>query len=96
MYLPTPEDFAPWVGRSVRLATVPAAVEITLLRIDRKPHLRNDFREPFTLIFESPEAVLLLDETYAMECGRNGPHDIFISQLQPRPGHPRLYQAVFS
>ncbi|MGY2736118.1 DUF6916 family protein [Sphingomonas sp. UYP23] len=95
MYLPTPEDFTPWLGRSVRLATVPAPVEITLLRIDRKPHLLNDFREPFILIFESPESVLLLDETYAMDCGRNGPHDIYISQLQPKPGHPRLYQAVF-
>ncbi|RYY15332.1 MAG: hypothetical protein EON55_06570 [Alphaproteobacteria bacterium] len=96
MYLPTPDDFAPWVGRSVRLATVPAPVEITLLRIDRSQRLLNAFREPFVLIFESPEDVLLLDETYAMDCGRNGPHAIYISQLHPRPGQPRRYQAVFS
>lgn len=96
MYLPTPEDFLPWVGKSVRIATIPQPVEVTLLRIDRKPHLLNEFREPFTLIFQSPESVYLLDETYEMDCGKNGPHNIYISQLQPRPGEPRLYQAVFS
>lgn len=96
MYLPTSEDFLPWVGKSVRIATIPQPVEVTLLRIDRKPHLLNEFREPFTLIFQSPESVYLLDETYEMDCGKNGPHNIYISQLQPRPGEPRLYQAVFS
>lgn len=96
MYLPTPEDFEPWVGRKVRVTAVPEPIEITLLRIERKPALINDFREPYTLIFESPESVYLLDETYEMDCGKGGPYNIFISQLQPRPGQPRLYQAVFS
>ncbi|MGJ3648711.1 DUF6916 family protein [Sphingomonas sp. GlSt437] len=96
MKLPTPEDFEPWVGKKIRLSTVPEPIEITLLRIERKPHLLNEFREPFTLIFESPEQIYLLDETYNMDCGKGGPHDIYISQIQPRPGQPRLYQANFS
>lgn len=96
MSLPTPDDFRPWVGKQVRVSTVPQPIEITLVRIDQAPSLINEFREPFTLIFESPEQVYLLDAIYEMDCGKGGPHNIYISQLQPRPGEPRLYQAVFA
>lgn len=96
MYLPTPDDFMPWVGKAVRVSTVPEPIEIMLARVERKPHLTNDFREPFTLIFESPEEVCLIDATYSFDCGKGGPYDIHITQLQPRPGKPRLYQAIFS
>ena len=95
MKLPTPEDFEPWVGKVVRVLTVPEPVEVRLLRLHRKAHLVNEFRDPFTLIFESPETVYLLDETYEFDCGNGGPYPIAISQLQPRPGQPRLYQATF-
>ncbi len=95
MHLLTPEDFEPWVGRAVRVATVPEPVEITLQRIDRHPPLRGiDAREPFSLYFEAPSHVYLLDEAYEFDCGKGGPHTILISQLQPTGTH-RYYQAVF-
>lgn len=95
MKLPTADDFEPWVGKAVRVLTVPEPIEVQLLRIQRQAHLVNEFREPFTLIFESPEAICLIDETYQFDCGKGGPYAIAISQLHPRPGKPRLYQATF-
>jgi len=96
MYLLTPEDFEPWVGRKVRLNTLPAPVEITLARIERRPRLIGiDTREPFSLFFEAPLAVCLMDAAYEFDCGRGGPHSIMITQLMPKPT-ARVYQAVFS
>jgi hypothetical protein len=37
MYLMTPEDFGPWVGRQVRVKTILKPVEVTLARLERKP-----------------------------------------------------------
>lgn len=92
----TPEDFEPWVGRKVRVATIPEPVEITLAQIQRRSPLRGfDMREPFSLFFESPLEVYLIDGTYGLDCGKGGPHDILITQLQPYPDR-RLYEAVFS
>lgn len=97
MPLLTPEDFEPWVGRTVRVSTVPHPVEITLERIERRGPLsaQLDFREPFSLFFHAPANVYLLDDTYQFDCGKGGPHDIFITQLSPSHGH-RHYQAIFS
>jgi hypothetical protein len=95
MYLMTPEDFEPWVGRAVRVATIPEPVELTLVRLERKPVFVGSEREPFSLYFESPEEVYLLDAAYEFDCGRGGPYTILISQLQPKGGR-RHYQAVFS
>lgn len=97
MHLLTPEDFAPWVGRKVRINTLPNPVEITLARIERRPPLTRevDFREPYSLYFEAPLDVYLLDMAYEFDCGRGGPHNIFIVQLQPS-ATARNYQAVFS
>ncbi|MDQ0250140.1 hypothetical protein J2W22_002204 [Sphingomonas kyeonggiensis] len=92
----TPEDFEPWVGRKVRLSTIPEPVEITLASIQRRPALIGiDVRPPFSLFFEAPLEVYLLDNTYEMDCGKGGPHAILITQLQPLPDR-RIYQAVFS
>jgi hypothetical protein len=92
----TPEDFGPWVGRKVRVATLPEAVEITLERIQRRPPLRGiDVREPFSLFFESPLETYLIDGTYELDCGKGGPHAILITQLQPFADR-RCYEAVFS
>jgi hypothetical protein len=90
------DDFAPWVGRNVRVKTYPQPVEIKLDRIARQDQfpMRCEFREPFSLFFVSPETVYLLDGTYEFDCGRGGPHMIFISQLKPGEGC-RRYQAVF-
>ena len=63
MKLPTPEDFEPWVGKVVRVLTVPEPVEVRLLRLHRKAHLVNEFREPFTHIIGSPETDNLLEAT---------------------------------
>ena len=95
MALMTPEDFDPWVGRAVRVNTVPAPVEVLLTRVERHKVFPGAFREPFSLFFESAQAVYLLDATYEFDCGRGGPHTIHISQLRRPPG-PRLYQAVFN
>ncbi len=95
MHLMTPEDFEPWVGRAVRVSTVPEPVELILARIVRHKVLPGDFREPFTLFFESPMDVSLIDETYEFDCGRGGPYSISISQKQPLPGR-RLYEAFFN
>jgi len=96
MQLLKPEDFEPWVGRKVRVNTIPQPVEVTLERIERRSPLRGfDVREPFSLFFDAPLDVYLIDATYEFDCGRGGPHAIFITQLQPSPGQ-RHYQAVFS
>ncbi|WP_066798861.1 DUF6916 family protein [Sphingomonas soli] len=96
MGLLTPESFEPWLGRKVRVATLPEPVEITLARITRHSPLRGiDVREPFSLFFEAPFEAYLIDATYSLDCGRGGPHEILLTQLQPRDGH-RVYEAVFS
>ncbi len=92
----TPEDFEPWVGRKVRVSTLPEPVEITLSQIFRRSPLRGiDVRTPFSLFFESPLDVYLIDAAYDLDCGRGGPHSILITQLQPLPDR-RIYEAVFS
>jgi hypothetical protein len=90
-----PEDFEPWIGREVRVSTVPALISLKLVRLERRPWRGSDFREPFVMYFESPEAVYLLDATYEFDCGRGGPYAIHISQLRPHSGR-RRYQAVFN
>ncbi|MDF2384420.1 hypothetical protein JMG10_23310 [Nostoc ellipsosporum NOK] len=96
MRMLAPEDFEPWVGRKVRLSTLPNPVEITLVRIERRPALIGiDTRSPFSLFFEAPLGVYLMDASYEMDCGKGGPHDILISQLVPS-ATTRHYQAVFS
>lgn len=96
MYLLTPEDFQPWVGKKVRVNTLPEPVELTLARIEVRPKLIGiDTRQPFSLFFTAPLAVYLLDMEYEFDCGRGGPHGIHIQQLFPGPTH-RNYQAVFS
>jgi hypothetical protein len=95
MYLMKPEDFEPWVGRAVRVNTVPEPVEVTLTQIKRKPLYPGAEREPFSLFFESPEEVYLLNLAYEFDCGRGGPYSILIAQLRPKPGR-RVYEAVFN
>jgi hypothetical protein len=95
MYLMTPEDFEPWVGRKVRIKTIPQPVEVTLARLQRRPLFVGAEREPFSLFFESPLEVYLLDAAYEFDCGRGGPYTILISQLLPKPDR-RIYEAVFS
>lgn len=91
-----PEDFEPWVGRAVRVATVPEPVELVLARVQRHAALPTfDVREPFTLWFEAPMEVFLIDETYEFDCGRGGPYAISISQKEPSQGR-RLYEAFFN
>lgn len=92
----TPEDFEPWIGRKVRINTLPEAVEVTLERVERRGALRGlDFREPFSLFFDAPMHVYLVDASYEFDCGKGGPHEIYITQLHPS-AHARHYQAVFS
>lgn len=97
MQLLTPEDFQPWVGRAVKVNTLPDAVEIRLARVDVLPRFSPalDHRQPFTLIFEAPLHVILLDLPYEMDCGRGGPHTIFISQKPPLSDR-RIYEAAFN
>ncbi|MDG2535818.1 hypothetical protein P6144_19305 [Sphingomonas sp. HITSZ_GF] len=96
MQLLTADDFEPWVGRKVRIATLPNPVEVTLERIERRPPLIGiDTREPFSLFFDAPSAVYLLDTTYEFDCGKGGPHNIHITQLMPSAAS-RHYEAVFS
>ena len=91
-----PEDFEPWVGRKVRVGTLPEPVEITLARVQRRgPSPILDVREPFSLFFESPIEAYLVDGSYEIDCGKNGPHEILITQLQPQPDR-RVYEAVFN
>lgn len=94
MGLLSAKDFEPWVGKMVRILAVPAPVEILLVRI-AKPLIRtNGERSPFTLHFESPLDVQLLDGTYSFDCGKGGPHTIYISGKQP--GRTRTYEAIFN
>jgi len=95
MRLMTPEDFEPWVGKMVRIATAPQPIEVKLARLQRSKWNAQDFRAPFTLLFEAPDYVYLLDMAYEFDCGHGGPYSIFITQLQPQPGK-RFYQAVFN
>jgi len=95
MHLLTPEDFQPWLGRKVRINTEPRAAEVVLERIDRRRVLPGiDQREPFTLVFTATRDTYLLDMAYEFDCGKGGPHSIFISQMQPSADR-RHYQAVF-
>lgn len=96
MQLLKPEDFEPWVGKKVRVNTVPQPVEIVLSRIQRNPELDMlNIREPFILFFEAPLDVYLLDATYEFDCGRGGPYHIDISQMPPSKTL-RHYQAMFN
>lgn len=96
MRLVTPEDFEPWLGRPVRIDSAPRPIELLLARIDRMPPIVGaDFREPFSMLFEAPWSVLLLDATYAFDCGRGGPYAFHVTQLLPR-GRTRRYQAIFT
>lgn len=96
MRLLTPEDFEPWVGKKVRVNTIPNPVEVTLERIERRPALIGfDVRAPFSLFFDSHFNIVLMDTTYEFDCGKGGPHKIHITQLQPSATQ-RYYQAVFS
>ena len=96
MILLTPEDFEPWVGRKVRVGTVPESVEITLGRIHRRNVIAGfDVRVPFSLYFESALDTYLIDGTYEFDCGKGGPHAICVTQLQPQPDR-RIYEAVFA
>lgn len=97
MRLLEPEDFQAWVGKKVKVNTAPIAVEVTLQRIEVTPRYSQalDFRQPFSLFFEAPLNVVLLDLAYEFDCGRGGPHSIFISQCHPLP-NARIYQAVFA
>lgn len=96
MRLLTPEDFEPWVGRKVRVNTLPNPIEVTLNRIERRPSLRAlDFREPFSLFFDAPLTIYLLDAIYEFDCGTGGPYEISIAQLAPSADQ-RHYQAVFA
>ncbi|MBI1686130.1 DUF6916 family protein [Caulobacter hibisci] len=94
MLLLKPEDFEAWVGRDVRVSTVPHPIEVTLAAVQRSP-FPNDIREPFSLIFESRLDISLIDGVYEFDCGKGGPHAIFVTQLKPQPDR-RLYQAVFN
>lgn len=93
----TPEDFEPWVGRKVRINTLPEPVEVTLERVERRAPFRGiyDCREPFSLFFDAPAHVYLIDTSYEFDCGKGGPHEIYITQLQPS-ANARHYQAVFT
>ena len=96
MRLLTPEDFEPWVGKKVRVNTLPNPIEVTLDRIERRPALIGiDVRQPFSLFFDSPAEVGLLDMTYEFDCGKGGPYEIHITQLMPSQDR-RYYQAIFS
>ncbi len=97
MHLLEPEDFRAWVGKKVKVNTAPEPVEVTLQRIEVTPRLPQamDFRQPFSLFFEAPLDVFLLDLPYEFDCGRGGPHSIFVSQRQPLP-NARIYQAIFN
>jgi hypothetical protein len=96
MRLVTPEDFEPWLGRPVRIDSAPRPIELLLARIDRMPPIVGaDFREPFSILFEAPWSVFLLDATYAFDCGRGGPYAFHVTQVIPR-GRTRRYQAVFT
>ena len=97
MHLLRPEDFEPWIGRKVRINTVPQPVEVTLSRIERTTRMPRelDFRQPFSLFFDSPTHIYLLDEICEVGCGKGGPYNIAIAQLQPSSGQ-RHYQAVFN
>lgn len=95
MDLLTPEDFEPWIGKPVRVGTAPHPVELTLHSIEQRPaHPGQDFRAPFSLFFEAPMAINLVDASYTFDCGRGGPHVLTITQLMPAAGI-RCYQAVF-
>lgn len=96
MRLLTPEDFEPWVGRPVRINTLPRPVEVLLARIERMPRLAGlDIRDRFSLMFEAPLNVMLMDAAYEFDCGRGGPYQIHINQLIPTP-QARRYQAIFT
>jgi len=97
MRLLTPEDFTPWIGKTVKVNTLPNAIELKLEHVQVTPRFSAalDYRQPFTLIFEAPLNVVLLDLAYEMDCGRGGPHSIFISQKPPLPDR-RVYEAVFN
>lgn len=97
MRLLAPEDFEPWVGRAVRVNTLPKPVEVMLERIERQPKFArgHDHREPFSLFFASALDVYLLDTAYEFDCGRGGPYSFVIAQLVPSQTR-RHYQAVFA
>ncbi len=94
--LMTPEDFEPWIGREVRVSAVPEPVMMTLVRVQRMPHLKSPYREAFTLWFESAADAILLDGVYEFDCGRGGPYLIHIVRRKEQPDGRFSYNAVFN
>lgn len=84
MMLLTPEDFEPWVGRTVRVGAVSEPVEVTLWQVHRRNAMVGfDVRVPFSLYFESALDTYLIDGTYEFDCGKGGLRAICATQLHP-------------
>ncbi len=95
MRLMAAEDFAPWVGKPVRVETHPHSIEMMLVEIERLPRGAGLEREPYILYFETDRTIIVQDASYLFDCGRGGPYMIHISRMAP-VGARQRYQAVFA
>ncbi|WP_380816360.1 DUF6916 family protein [Sphingomonas hylomeconis] len=91
-------EFTPLVGRTLHADCDPRPVDLDLVEATPLRSTGQEHRPPFTLIFSSPPAILLLAGSYTMRGAGLEPAPIYISPIAApmgsRAGH--YYQAVFN
>ncbi|MET0258482.1 MAG: hypothetical protein ABW179_07860 [Methylobacterium sp.] len=90
------EDFAPYVGTAFKVDATPTAVDLQLDDIQRHKVTHPGYREPFTLLFSTPMAALLVAGTYRMRTKDGRDIEIDLIPTQIGPGPRRAYHAVFT
>jgi hypothetical protein len=99
--LPRPmllEEFAPFVGKAMRVDCEPRNVDVTLIEATALKDHGVTQRPPFILIFHSDPMVRLSTGIYALRSGSWGPDLVYLEQVvQPFNSPPgNYYQAVFN
>jgi hypothetical protein len=91
-------EFEPLVGQILLVDCTPRVAELQLIEAKPLRQPPDSVRIPFSLLFHSSGAILLVSGSYAMRCGDFGPELIFITPVTPpvgaAPGH--YYEAIFN
>ena len=91
-------EFEPLVGQKILVDCTPRTAELLLVEVKPLRQHPDSDRIPFSLLFRSSGAILLVSESYAMRSGDFGPELIFITPINAPmggvPGH--YYEAVFN
>ena len=93
------EEFEPLVGQIFEADCTPKVAQLKLVSVLPSRFPAGPLRKPFTLIFHSSPAVMLVGALYKMRCPGLEPAMIYIEPTAPpaagaAAGH--YYQAVFN